>query len=152
MAASGEQCVTMSGTSEMLRWCAEPWTVARLRQPNPVHSLVKAKETSGWMMSAVSVMRRPFCNADIPPSEKITVAMAKMPAWCAQVSYCSFLFVSTLVSHSVCIFTFICRPVMPPVNILLIIAKNYITVVSTTVYHIQFELSRYLFQTGPNTN
>lgn len=85
MTASGDQCVMMSGTSEMLRWCAEPWTVGQLRQPNLVPTLVKAQEASGWMMSAVSVTRRPLCTADIPPSEKIIVAMVKMPAWCAQV-------------------------------------------------------------------
>lgn len=78
MMASGEQCVMMSGTSEMHRWCAELWTVEQLRQPSLELSLVKAKEAFGWMMSTVLVMRRPFCAVDIPLLEKITVAMQKM--------------------------------------------------------------------------
>lgn len=85
MTTNGEQCAMMSGTSETLRWFAEPWTAAQPRQPNPVPTLGKAKETSGWMMLTAWVMRRRFCTANIPLSEKITVAMAKMPAWCAQV-------------------------------------------------------------------
>ena len=98
MTASGEPSVTTSGTSEMLRWCAESWTVEQLRPPNLVPTLVKAVETSGWMMSTVSAMRRPFCTADIPAWEKTTVAMAKMPAWCAQViSHCFYLIVTIVV-------------------------------------------------------
>lgn len=47
MMASGEQCAMTSGTSEMLRWCAGPWTVDLLRQPKLQPTLVKARETSG---------------------------------------------------------------------------------------------------------
>lgn len=85
MTTSGEQCVMMTGTSEMHRWCAEPWTAGQLRQPNLVPTLVKAMETSGWMMSTVVVTRRPFCTANIHPLETITVAIVKMPVWCVQV-------------------------------------------------------------------
>ena len=102
MMASGEQCVMMSGTSEMQRWCAESLTAEQLRWPKRVPSLVQARETSGWMMSAASGTRRPSCTADIQPSGKITVAMAKMLVWCAQVSSligCSSFFISTLFTY-----------------------------------------------------
>ena len=103
MMASGEQCVMMSGTSEMQRWCAESLAVEKLRWPKRVPSLVQARETSGWMMSAASGTRRPSCTADIQPPGKITVVMKKMLAWCAQVSYllgCSFFFSSTVTTRS----------------------------------------------------
>lgn len=80
MMASGERCVMMSGTSEMLRWCVELWTVEQHRHPNPVPSLVRAKDPFGWMMLTVLVMRLPFCTADALLLEKIIVAMVKMPA------------------------------------------------------------------------
>lgn len=86
MTNSGERCVMMIGTSEMLRWCAKLWTVEQHRYPNLVPSLGKAKDLFGWMMSPVPVMRLPFCTANAHPLEKITVAMAKMQAWCVQVS------------------------------------------------------------------
>lgn len=104
MTTSGEQCVMMSGTSEMLRWCAEPWTAGQLRQPNLAPTLVMARETSGWMMSTVWATRRPFCTANIPPSEKITVATARMPAWFAQVSDLGY--------YSVELFFFLCHHVV----------------------------------------
>lgn len=85
MKTNGGRCAMMSGTSEMLRWCAEPWTADQLKQPKLGPTLVKAKETSGWMMSAVWVTRRLFCTANILHSEKITVVMARMPGWFAQV-------------------------------------------------------------------
>lgn len=86
MMASGGQCVMMIGTSGMLRWCAEQWTVVQLRQPNQQPTLVKARETSGWMMSTVLAMRHPFCTADVLPSEKITVVMVKTLESFVQVS------------------------------------------------------------------
>ena len=86
MMASGGQCVMMTGTSEMLRWCAEQWTVEQLRQPNRQPTLVQARETSGWMMSTVLAMRHPFCTADVLPLEKITVVTAKMLELFVQVS------------------------------------------------------------------
>lgn len=115
MTACGERCVTMSGTSGMLRWCAEPWTVARLRQPNLVPSSVKAMETSGWMTLAVSVTRRPFYTASIPALEKTTVAMAKMPVWCAQVSPQLLLYLISLSNVTkqqlaICWFSVLCFP------------------------------------------
>ena len=119
MMASGEQCVMMIGTSEMQRWCAESLTVEQLRRPKRMASLVQARETSGWMMSAALGTRHPSCTADIRPSGKITVAMAKMLAWCAQVSSllgCSFFFISTLFTYfHAYIYSL---PMMPPMNIL----------------------------------
>lgn len=70
----------MNGTSGMLRWCAEPWTVGQLRQPSLAPILVKAMEISGWMTWIVRVTRHPFCTASTPFLVKTTVAMARMLA------------------------------------------------------------------------
>lgn len=83
---SGGRCVMMTGTSGMLRWCAEPWTVVQPRQPSLVPILVQAKEISGWTMWTVRVMRHPRYTARMPILVKTTVAMARTPAWYAQVS------------------------------------------------------------------
>lgn len=137
MTTSGEQCVMMIGTSEMHRWCAESWTAGQLRQPNQVPTLVKAKETSGWMMSTVRETRRPFCTANIPPLEKITVAMAKMPAWCAQVYDLGYNSVELFLSLSFFFFTM--SPIMSPMNILLLIVKNcYIRVHFTSMHQSRY--------------
>lgn len=77
---SGGRCVMMTGTSGMLRWCAEKWTVGQFRQPSQAPILVKATEISGWMTWIVWVMRQPFCTASTPVLAKITVAMSRMPA------------------------------------------------------------------------
>lgn len=50
---SGELFVMMIGTSGKARWCAEPWTVARLSMSSPVPTLDQVKVTSGLMMSGV---------------------------------------------------------------------------------------------------
>lgn len=105
--ASGEQCAMTTGTTGMLRWCARPWTVDQLRQPKEMPSSVRVQETSGWTTSTVWGMSRPSCTADIPPLEKITVAMVKMLEWCVQVSsqllLCCLLlfFFFNLISYSI---------------------------------------------------
>lgn len=85
MTATGEQFVMMRGTSERLRWCAEPWTVEQLGQSKSVPTLAKAKETSGWTILIALVMRRPFGTANDLHLEKTTVAIVKMLGWCVQV-------------------------------------------------------------------
>lgn len=77
---SGGRCAMMIGTSGMLRWCAEPWTVVQPRQPSLVPILVQAMEISGWMMWTVRVMRHRLYTASMPVLVKTTAAMARMPA------------------------------------------------------------------------
>ena len=83
--ASGEQCVMITGTSMMQRWCADRWGVAERSAPLTVPTLVREVTQYFWIMLVVLEVNALSLTALIMDLVNTAVVMVKMLVLSAQV-------------------------------------------------------------------
>lgn len=83
---NGGQCAMTAGTLRMPKLCASSWTVERWYRLRGGLTSGRDRDPSGWMTCTAWGPRQPSPNAEPRPGVSMDASMAKMPAWCAQVT------------------------------------------------------------------